>query len=117
MAQDWARPVVHWEIEALDPQRQRAFYGGLFNWPIGDGPIMAIPAGLGGPEAGPAGHIRESGRSTVTLYVQVRELAESLVRVVALGGAVIVEPFDVPGGPTVAFVHDPEGNSLALVQQ
>ena len=31
---DWARPVVHWEIEARDPERQRAFYSRLFNWEI-----------------------------------------------------------------------------------
>jgi predicted enzyme related to lactoylglutathione lyase len=116
-AADWARPVVHWEIEARDPERQRTFYARLFNWSIGDGPIMAIPAGLGGPEPGPAGHIRESGRSGVTLYVQVRHLDESVALVAELGGAVLIEPFDVPGGPTVAFVQDPEGNPLALVQQ
>ena len=40
MAQDWARPVVHWEIEATDPERQKAFYADLFNWRIGDGFIM-----------------------------------------------------------------------------
>ena len=58
MAQDWARPVVHWEIEATDPERQRAFYADLFNWQIGDGFIMEIPPGIGGPEPGPGGHIR-----------------------------------------------------------
>ena len=25
MTQDWARPVVHWEIEAREPERRRAF--------------------------------------------------------------------------------------------
>ena len=49
MVQDWARPVVHWEIEAKDPEGQRAFYAELFNWKIGDGFIMEIPAGIGGP--------------------------------------------------------------------
>ena len=53
MAQDWARPVVHWEIEAVDPERQRVFYADLFNWQIGDGFIMEIPPGIGGPEPGP----------------------------------------------------------------
>src|SRR3954469_7345670 len=86
MSDDWARPVVHWEIEAVDPERQRAFYAALFNWDIGDGPIMSIPAGLGGPEPGPAGHLRASDRSGVNLYVQVRDLGESLRRVGELGG-------------------------------
>ena len=66
MSDDWARPVVHWEIEARDPEGQRAFYGSLFNWEIGDGPIMQIPAGLGGPEPGPGGHLRQGDRSGVT---------------------------------------------------
>ena len=114
---DWARPVVHWEIEAVDPDRQRAFYSALFNWSISDGPIMNAPAGLGGPEPGPAGHLRQSGRSRISLYIQVRDLAESLERVATLGGSVVSPPFDVPGGPTIAAIEDPEGNPLVLVQQ
>jgi predicted enzyme related to lactoylglutathione lyase len=42
MNNDWARPVVHFEIEALDPIRQRAFYAALFNWDISDGAIMSF---------------------------------------------------------------------------
>jgi predicted enzyme related to lactoylglutathione lyase len=114
---DWARPVVHWEIEAQDPERQRAFYAELFNWDIGEGFIMPIPPGLGGPEPGPAGHIRQSERSGVTLYVQVRDLRGSLDRAKELGATVVAEPFDVPDGPTLAGVLDPEGNPLTLVQQ
>ena len=117
MTDDWARPVVHWAIEARDPERQRAFYGRLCNWAIGEGPIMAIPPGLGGPEPGPAGHIQASERSGVALYVQVRDLRASLALAVELGATLVAEPFDLPGGPTLAFVLDPEGNSLGLVQQ
>ena len=116
-AEDWARPVVHWELVARVPEAQRAFYGELFGWSIGGGPIMTIAPGLGGPEPGPGGHIRQSERSAVTLYVQVRHLSESLERVTDLGGAVLTQPFDVPNGPTLAVVEDPEGNSLVLVQQ
>lgn len=114
---DWARPVVHWEIEARDPERQRAFYRSLFHWDVGDGPIMPIPAGLGGPEPGPAGHIRGGDAPGLRLYVQVRDLRASLVRTAELGGTVLSEPFDVPGGPTLAAISDPEGNPLMLVQQ
>lgn len=117
MSDDWARPVVHWEIEASDPERLRAFYRELFNWQIGDGFIMDIGPGLGGPEPGPAGHIRQSERRGVTLYVQVRDLSASLQRAAELGGAVVAEPFDVPGGPTLAGITDPEDNPVMLVQQ
>jgi len=114
---DWARPVVHWEIEARDPAAAKAFYAAMFGWDIGEGFIMSIPAGLGGPEPGPAGHIRQSERSGVTLYVQVRDLRTSLDRAVELGGAITLEPLDVPNGPTIAGIADPEGNPVTLVQQ
>jgi predicted enzyme related to lactoylglutathione lyase len=117
VAEDWARPVVHWEIVARDPERQAAFYRELFNWEIGPGPLIQIPAGLGGPEPGPSGHIRHGDSPAVLLYVQVRDLRESLIRAEQLGGAVLSEPFDVPGGPTIAAINDPEGNPVGLVQQ
>ena len=95
----------------------REFYRRMFTWEIGDGPFMIIDPGIGGPEPGPGGHMRAGDQPGVTLYVQVRDLRESLERAVELGGAAIVEPFDVPGGPTLAGIRDPEGNTVMLVQQ
>ncbi|HEY2579487.1 MAG TPA: VOC family protein [Streptosporangiaceae bacterium] len=117
MGEDWARPVVHWEIVARDPQRQAAFYRELFNWEIGDGAIKQISPGLGGPEPGPGGHLRRGDQPGVILYVQVRELNAALTRAQELGAVLVTEPFDVPGGPTLAAINDPEGNLLVLVQQ
>lgn len=118
MSADWARPVVHWELEAIDPWAQRRFYSELFNWDIAEeGVVLHVAAGLGAPEGGPNGHIRGSSRSGFALYVQVRDLPASLERAVELGGAVTMEPMDLPGGPTLAGITDPEGNPLTLVQQ
>ena len=114
---DWARPVVHWEIQARDPERQAAFYRELFHWQIGEGPIAMVEPGIGGPEPGPGGHLLQGDRPGVTLYVQVRDLRASMARTAELGGTVLSEPFDIPGGPTLASVQDPEGNPLMLVQQ
>ena len=96
MADDWARPVVHWEIVARNPERQAAFYRALFNWQVGEGPVMQIPAGLGGPEPGPAGHIRPGNRPALALYVQVRDLRASLDRARELGAVDVAEPFQGP---------------------
>ena len=117
VAADWARPIVHVEIEAIDPEAQRAFYSALFNWAIGDAPIMSFNAGLGAPEGGPAGHIRQGTTSRITLYIQVADLVAALAKTRDLGGAVIFERLDVPGGPTLAAITDPEGNPITLVQQ
>jgi predicted enzyme related to lactoylglutathione lyase len=118
MSDDWARPLVHWDIQARDPECVRAFYSKMFNWEIGEGPIMAIPAGIGGPlPEGMTGHILPSDTPGFRLYIQVRDLQESMERAKELGGSVRSEPFDVPGGPTIAAITDPEGNGVVLVQQ
>lgn len=109
--------MVHWEIAAVDPVKQADFYRQMFNWEIGDGPIMQIGAGLGGPEPGPAGHILAGDQPRVTLYVQVRDLVASLKLADVLGAEILLEPMDLPGGPTIAAIADPEGNTLGLVQQ
>lgn len=114
---DWARPVVHWAIEALDVDAQKAFYEALFSWDIGDGPFAPIEAGFGGPEPGPAGHFQASNTPRVSIYVQVRDLRETLDRAVELGGTITAEPFQLEGQPTLAFIADPEGNAVGLVQQ
>jgi predicted enzyme related to lactoylglutathione lyase len=54
MGDDLARLVVHWEIEVVDAEAQRAFYASLFDWEIRDGPVMQIPAGIGDPSPGVA---------------------------------------------------------------
>ena len=114
---DWPRPVVHFEITARDPDALAPFYEAMFHWTIGEGPIRFFAAGLGGPEPGPAGHLRKDDRSGVTLYVQVRDLTASMELAAALGGAVTMGALDVPGGPTIAGITDPEGNPITLVQQ
>jgi predicted enzyme related to lactoylglutathione lyase len=117
VAQDWARPVVHWELVARDPDAQADFYRKMFGWDIGEGDLKVVPAGLGGPEPGPAGHILGGDPPGFVLYVQVRDIRQSLALAAELGADVKSEPFDVPTGQTIAFMADPEGNRLTLVQQ
>src|SRR4051812_50192469 len=95
---DWARPVVHWEIEARDPDLIRAFYAQLFGWNIGDGPIMNIAAGIGGPEDGVGGHNRGSGNSRGHPYRPGGGLRTAPPPAGGLGGALNPPPVGVPRG-------------------
>ena len=118
MTEDWARPVVHWEILARDQAKMRDFYAQMFNWNISEGPISLVGAGIGAPEpAGFTGHILPGDTSRVILDIQVLDLRASMAKAEQLGGAIINQPFDVPGGPTIARIADPEGNYIGLVQQ
>ncbi len=108
---------MHWELVARDPERQAQFYRELFNWQIGDEEVMPISAGLGGPEPGPAGHLRAGNHPGVSLYVQVRDLEDSLARAETLGGRRLRERFTTPAGTSLAVIQDLEGNRVVLVQQ
>src|SRR5258708_35968247 len=108
MADDWARPVVHWEIVARDAERQAAFYRELFNWEIGNGPILQIPAGLGGPEPGPGGPRRRGARPGVIPGGQVTHLRASPVRAQGLGRSLVPQPVDGATGPTFDAINQPD---------
>lgn len=114
---DWARPVVHWELQARDPDTLGQFYAQMFNWNISAGQIKRVPAGIGAPDTGAAGTIRQGGHPGFSLYIQVGDLRASLTKAEELGGKVLSQPFDAPGGQTLAGITDPEGNRLVLVQQ
>jgi predicted enzyme related to lactoylglutathione lyase len=117
VSDDWPRPVVHWEIVARDAPRQAEFYRRLFNWQIGDGAVMPIPAGLGGPEPGPAGQLRTGDHPGVSLYIQVRDVHECMKLAESLGGKLLRGPLMSPTGVTLSTMLDPEGNRIVLVQQ
>jgi predicted enzyme related to lactoylglutathione lyase len=116
MAEDWARPVVHWEIQAADSDKIANFYEGLFNWDIGQGRVRNIGATIGAPEP-ITGHILQTGHSAVVPYIQVLNLADSVAKCRELGGEVLREPFASPTGAGLAWIADPEGNRVVLVQQ
>jgi predicted enzyme related to lactoylglutathione lyase len=116
VAEDWTRPVVHWELRARDPEKQRAFYSKMFNWDITDGKVMRIPAGVEPPPS-ISGQIRQSDTPGVTIFIQVLDLQQSLDRAVALGGTVTHQIRHAPGQASLAGIADPEGNPISLVQQ
>ncbi|MCI0817575.1 MAG: hypothetical protein J4O14_04815, partial [Chloroflexi bacterium] len=63
------------------------------------------------------GSIMAGAEPRVLVYVQVLDPVETLAKAEELGGRRVMEPFDVPGGPTVAQMADPEGNVIGLVKQ
>ena len=116
-----ARPVVHFEIHGKDPAKLQEFYQTLFGWKLDHNPAMnyaMVEPGIGGPEEGVGGGITTSpGAPLVTIYVQVLDLNETLKKAGEMGGSTVMPPMDVPDGPTIAQMTDPEGNVIGLVKQ
>ena len=105
-------PVVHFEIGCRDLVKTKAFYGKLFEWDIAQSGIINTGSeGIGG-------HITSLGHEPnnyVTVYVQVDDMQASLKKAVDLGGKVLVPAISIPTGK-FAWIADPEGNLIALLQ-
>ena len=117
---DWARPVVAFEIRGRDRKRLQEFYSELFNWKIDESEALGVAViehGIGAPVDGISGVMTQADAPGVSVYVQVANLRESLEKAERLGGKKVLDPIDLPAGPTIARIEDPEGNSIGLVQQ
>lgn len=113
------RPVVAYQIRGKDPAKLREFYSALFGWEIGEpNPfgISTIAPGIGGPEE-MGGVLLGAAEPGVSIFVQVLDLDETIAKAEEMGGRGVLPPFDVPNGPTVAQIADPEGNLVGLVKQ
>jgi predicted enzyme related to lactoylglutathione lyase len=116
------RPVVHFEIHGKDRAKLSEFYRALFEWELDPQDAMdytMVAPGVGGPAEGVGGGIAggTEGAPFVTVYVQVPDPNETLKKAESLGGKTVMPPMDVPGGPTIAQLQDPEGNLIGLVKQ
>jgi predicted enzyme related to lactoylglutathione lyase len=88
MPEDWARPVVVFEIRGRDNKRTQDFYRQMFNWDIqtdANG-IGRAEGGIGAPEPGPLSIYLQSDTPGVTPYIQVLDLRASMEKAKALRG-------------------------------
>ena len=109
-------PVVHFEIGCRDIARASEFYTRLFDWKLqAGGPATLIDSG----EGGITGHFTSLGHEPhhyVTVYVQVDDMESYLAKVPNLGGKVMVGPIPLPDGRRFAWITDPDGSILGLIQ-
>jgi uncharacterized protein len=107
---------------ARDPRRQTDFYGSLFGWDFsgpgempGDPPGEYFVASLRGREVAGIGSIPQEGLEPAwNTYIEVESVDRAAQRVEAVGGRVLVEPFDASPAGRIAAVADPAGASFAI---
>ena len=121
--------VSHFEIHADDPERAIRFYSDLFGWEFqkwdGPMPYWLIKTG---PDSEPGingGLVKRMGPGPadgqpVNAYVcttGVASVDESVATALASGGTVALPKMPVPGVGWLAYVKDPEGNILGMMQR
>jgi predicted enzyme related to lactoylglutathione lyase len=126
---------VHFEIHASNPGRIRAFYESVFGWTMsqwGDQPYWLISTGDGNPMAGVASS--EPGIDGAMLprvgpppsdgqpvngwvvTVSVPDCQGYLDKAIAAGATEAMPMAVVPGVGWLAYIKDPDGNTLGMLQ-
>lgn len=122
--------VVHFEIQADDPERAMAFYSGVFGWTFQDyGTFTGSPywgvitgpddePGINGgllqrPTAAPG---PEQGTNAFVCTVQVDDYDTVERRILAAGGRVALPKMALSGIAWQGYYLDSEGNTIGIHQ-
>ena len=120
--------VVHFEIHADDPDRAARFYSALLGWRFdkweGSAEYWLVTTGPDAERGINGGMIRRRGpRPTdgqpVNAYVctvEVPDLDARLEKAAVSGAELALPKMPIPGVGWLAYVKDPEGNILGLMQ-
>lgn len=117
-------------VACLDLGRARGFYAAVFGavehyrFPDeGDPVYISLTIGAStialADATGPTAYgepARPATGHAVDLCVYVDDLEPALARGAAVGGAIVAEPERMPWGERVAWLRDPEGTMLLVIQ-
>ncbi len=113
--------VVHFEINADNPERAVAFYSRVFNWKIekwgGPEDYWLCTTGKS-DEPGINGAIMrrpEPGVNTVNA-ISVASVDDSIANIEEAGGKVLTPKMTIPGAGLFAYCQDTEGNRFGIIQ-
>jgi predicted enzyme related to lactoylglutathione lyase len=123
--------VVHFEIQAEDPERAATFYRTIFGWSIDkwDGGAMeywiVMTAEKDSTEPGINGGIlrrpaktppAECGTNAFVCTMQVTDYNETEKQILAAGGKVALPKFAITGMAWQGYYIDTEGNTFGIHQ-
>lgn len=113
--------VVHFEFPSTDAAASRKFYENVFGWEFseysGASDYLLVATGEPGTPGinGAIGGAANELKATVNT-VDVDDLDETIRKVLANGGQVIMPKGEVPGVGWVAYAKEPGGNVFGMFQ-
>ena len=120
--------VVHFDVEAEDPERAMTFYKSVFEWEFEqwDGPVEYWLVSTG-PESEPGidgGLARREGpapdadtpASTYTCTIDVADVEATVDAVTEAGGRIVSGVDTIPDVGRLAYCLDTEGNRFGVME-
>jgi predicted enzyme related to lactoylglutathione lyase len=122
--------VVHFEIQADDLERAKAFYAEAFGWTFTDwsavtgSPYFGVTTGAEGTPGIDGGLLQrpvaapgpEQGTNAFVCTVEVDDFDAVAARIVGAGGQVALPKYALTGMAWQGYFIDPEGNTFGIHQ-
>ncbi len=122
--------VVHFEIQAEDPEKMVEFYQTVFGWEIQkwDNPDhdywLVLTGGMCQPGGINGGIMRRMGPRPVggepmsgyVCTIAVSSVDEYMEKITEAGGAIAMQPMTIPDVGTLAYCTDIDGNVFGIMQ-
>jgi uncharacterized protein len=122
--------VVHFEIQASEPEELAKFYTNVFGWEIRkwDSTAMDYWTIITGPDREPGvngGMVKrsvspptpEQGTNAYACTINVENLDEMIKKATDNGARMAMEKFAIPGYAWVAYCLDPDNNVFGMIQE
>jgi predicted enzyme related to lactoylglutathione lyase len=113
--------VVHFELEAKEPERAVKFYTDVFGWSVKkwDGPMdyWLFVTGEDGPgiNGGLSRKTTDTPMNTVNT-IGVSSVDEFTAKITQHGGKIVMPKMVIPGVGYLAYCQDTEGNTFGIMQ-
>jgi predicted enzyme related to lactoylglutathione lyase len=112
-------PVTQFQILSTAPDATARFYSDLFGWTINANNPMGYRQIATGSAEGIHGGIWPAppqATNLVQLFVTVADAAAAVTKAEKLGAKLLIPLTALPGGESMAVLHDPQGMSFAVWQ-
>ncbi len=112
-------PICHWELSVSDVEKAKAFYSQVFNWTFTDpgmGGYWLIDTGRP-PGGGMMAKPPQAPFCSLTQYFLVDSVDETLKKVVAAGGSVVIPKTEISKEiGSFAIFADPDQIVMAILE-
>ncbi|GAB5409906.1 MAG: VOC family protein [Balneolaceae bacterium] len=109
-------PVIHFEIGCNDRIETKTFYENCFNWKINSDEIAdEIDTDILNSISGHITSAVTEINNHLIFYIQVDDIANTLLKIEQAGGKTVVPPVKLPNGETFAWFRDVAGNKVGLM--
>lgn len=112
--------VIHFELKADDSNRAVDFYKKVFGWVFQEAPQVPgyfLAATGPGDQPGINGAVMQGQGQPTIITIDVEDLDKAIETALASGGTLVNTRQTIPGVGYHAYVADPSGNVIGMMQE